>query len=62
MEIKLFANNPFGDFLRAIEMEGDTKECGCNERRDYDGERITTHCKEHCPKVQSGKQDRCGGC
>jgi hypothetical protein len=43
------------------------KECGCSQRRDYDGERITTHCAAHCPRIQSGKAEPgplgvCGGC
>jgi hypothetical protein len=43
------------------------KGCGCSQRRDYDGERITTHCAAHCPRIQSGQREpaangTCGGC
>lgn len=36
--------------------------CLCEVREDYDGERIRTHCKEHCPRVQGGDWDYCKGC
>lgn len=41
--------------------------CGCYQRRDYDGERITTHCAAHCPRIQAGRTEPgadglCNGC
>lgn len=36
--------------------------CACAERRDYDGERIRTHCVAHCPRVAAGDWDQCMGC
>lgn len=36
--------------------------CSCAERRDYDGERIRTHCAGHCPRVRAGKWPECRGC
>jgi hypothetical protein len=36
--------------------------CACRVRYDYDGERIWTHCDEHCPRVISGDWDHCNGC
>jgi hypothetical protein len=36
--------------------------CACSVRADYDGERITTHCQGHCPRVASGAWDACRGC
>jgi hypothetical protein len=43
-------------------VAGPEPQCGCTERRDYDNEKIRTHCADHCPWVLSGQKDRCGGC
>jgi hypothetical protein len=43
------ANDPLALLLN--ELNVDEKECGCITRRDYDGEKITTHCDNHCPKI-----------
>lgn len=37
-------------------------ECACSERADYDGEKIRTHCAEHCPRVAAGDWTECRGC
>ena len=51
------------DISKALQdLESEELECGCHTRRDYDGEQIRTHCPDHCPNVQSGKWERCGGC
>lgn len=34
----------------------------CTVTEDYDGERIRSHCDDHCLRVQRGDWEHCQGC
>jgi hypothetical protein len=50
---------PPAGYLREAHV---TVDCGCSMRQDHDGEKITTHCPEHCPRVYGGDWTVCRGC
>jgi hypothetical protein len=65
--VRVLANLP--DEVRITQDQWDTRRylyelwrCDCSERRDYDNERIVTHCDDHCPRVIAGDWDSCRGC
>ncbi len=50
-----------GDAIAEAE-HGQPCPCPCATREDHDGERITTHCAAHCPRVAAGDWSECRGC